>query len=108
MTRSVGTARGYADLPQRRKEFFFSYWLTRVSSSSYRLGTSESRCSDRFQSDTSTRRWRRRSVHEAQLLTYLRLTNSPAGLLMNFTVAKLADGVTRRMNARKVGPDGNE
>ena len=46
------------------------------------------------------------SVHDAQLLTYLRLTNSPAGLLINFNVAKLTDGVKRLVNGRYVGPDG--
>ena len=40
------------------------------------------------------------TVHEAQLLTYLRLVNSPAGLLMNFNVAKLTDGVKRLINPR--------
>jgi GxxExxY protein len=45
-------------------------------------------------------------VHEAQLLTYLRLLNSPAGLLINFNVARLMDGVKRLVNARYVGPDG--
>ena len=39
-------------------------------------------------------------VHEAQLLTYLRLTGRPAGLLMNFNVPKLVDGVTRLVNPR--------
>src|SRR4051812_13891593 len=29
------------------------------------------------------------SVHDAQLLTYLRMTNSPAGLLINFNMPKL-------------------
>jgi GxxExxY protein len=37
-------------------------------------------------------------VHEAQLLTYLRLTGRPAGLLINFNVAKLIDGVRRLIN----------
>ena len=37
-------------------------------------------------------------VHQAQVLTYMRLTGSPAGLLVNFNVAKLIDGVTRLMN----------
>ena len=34
-------------------------------------------------------------VHRAQVLTYLRLTGCPAGLLINFHVAKLMDGVRR-------------
>jgi GxxExxY protein len=45
-------------------------------------------------------------VHEAQLITYLRSTNSPVGLLINFNVAKLTDGVKRLVNSRYVGPDG--
>jgi GxxExxY protein len=35
------------------------------------------------------------SVHEAQVLTYLGLTGCPAGLLINFNVPKLVDGVKR-------------
>jgi GxxExxY protein len=37
-------------------------------------------------------------VHEAQLVTYLRLTNKPVGLLMNFNVPILKDGVRRKLN----------
>jgi GxxExxY protein len=37
-------------------------------------------------------------VHEAQLLSYLRLMNKPLGLLINFNVPLLTDGVTRRIN----------
>ena len=37
-------------------------------------------------------------VHKAQLLTYMRLTNKPAGLLINFNVARLMDGVSRLLN----------
>ena len=37
-------------------------------------------------------------VHEAQVLTYLRLTDCPLGLLINFNVAKLTDGVKRFIN----------
>ena len=40
------------------------------------------------------------SVHDAQLLTYLRPVNAPAGLLINFNVPKLMDGVKRIMNSR--------
>ena len=36
-------------------------------------------------------------IHEAQLLTYLRLTNSWLGLLMNFNVPVLKDGIKRRV-----------
>jgi GxxExxY protein len=34
-------------------------------------------------------------VHEAQLLTYLRLSNLHVGLLMNFNVPVLRDGIKR-------------
>ena len=34
-------------------------------------------------------------IHEAQLLTYLRLTKAPVGLLINFCVPVLKDGLKR-------------
>ena len=34
-------------------------------------------------------------VHEAQTLTYMKLTNCPAGLVINFSLPKLMDGVSR-------------
>ena len=37
-------------------------------------------------------------VHGAQLLSYLRHTGKPLGLLMNFNVTALADGITRIKN----------
>jgi GxxExxY protein len=37
-------------------------------------------------------------VHRAQVLTYLRLTSCPLGLLINFNEAKLVDGVHRIVN----------
>jgi GxxExxY protein len=37
------------------------------------------------------------SVHEAQLLTYLRLTGKHVGLLINFNVAVLHRGIIRRV-----------
>jgi GxxExxY protein len=37
-------------------------------------------------------------IHEAQLLSYLRLGNWQVGLLINFNVAILKDGITRRVN----------
>lgn len=43
------------------------------------------------------------AVHEAQVLTYLRLNNNPVGLLINFNVAKLTDGVRRLLNPKYVG-----
>lgn len=36
-------------------------------------------------------------VHEAQLLTYMRLTNKPVGLIINFNVAVLKNGIVRRV-----------
>lgn len=36
-------------------------------------------------------------IHEAQLLTYLKLTNLSVGLLINFNVPVLLDGVKRRV-----------
>ena len=34
-------------------------------------------------------------IHKAQLLTYLRLSNRRLGLLINFNVTRIRDGVTR-------------
>ena len=34
-------------------------------------------------------------IHQAQLLTYMRLANIPLGLLINFNVTKLQNGVKR-------------
>jgi GxxExxY protein len=41
------------------------------------------------------------TVHQSQVLTYMRLTQCPAGLLINFNVAKLIDGVKRLVNTRR-------
>jgi GxxExxY protein len=35
------------------------------------------------------------SIHEAQLLTYLKLSGLPVGLLINFNVAVVKDGIRR-------------
>ena len=40
------------------------------------------------------------AVYQAQTLTYMRLTECPAGLLINFNVPKLMDGVKRLINPR--------
>ncbi len=37
------------------------------------------------------------ALHEAQLLTYLRLTECRIGLLINFNTVSLTDGITRRV-----------
>ncbi len=36
-------------------------------------------------------------VHEAQLLTYLRLSGAKVGLILNFHVAAMRDGIKRRV-----------
>ena len=36
-------------------------------------------------------------VHEAQLLTYMKLAHKPVGLLINFNVALLKNGIVRRV-----------
>ena len=40
-------------------------------------------------------------VHKKQLLTYLRLTDTRLGLLINFNVAVIKDGITRIVNGLK-------
>lgn len=37
-------------------------------------------------------------IHEAQLISYLRLTKLPVGLLINFNVKLLTKGIVRRAN----------
>ena len=37
-------------------------------------------------------------IHEAQIITYLRLTGKPFGLLINFNVPLLKDGIRRFLN----------
>jgi GxxExxY protein len=43
-------------------------------------------------------------VHEAQLLTYLRLSNCAVGLLLNFNTNLLKDGLRRFVNTSSPGP----
>jgi GxxExxY protein len=38
------------------------------------------------------------SIHKAQVLTYLKLTGAPIGLLINFHVPVLKDGIRRLVN----------
>lgn len=40
-------------------------------------------------------------VHTSQVLTYLRITGCPAGLLINFNVPRLMDGVKRVLLTRR-------
>jgi GxxExxY protein len=42
-------------------------------------------------------------IHQAQLLTYLKLTGCPAGLLLNFNVPLMKQGIRRMLNP-KPGP----
>jgi GxxExxY protein len=37
-------------------------------------------------------------VHKAQWVTYLKLTRCPVGLLLNFNVPVMKDGITRLLN----------
>jgi GxxExxY protein len=39
-------------------------------------------------------------VHEAQLLSYMRLSGIPVGLLINFHVARLRDGIKRMVDGK--------
>ena len=41
-------------------------------------------------------------VHEAQLLTYLKLTGMPVGLLLNFNVPHMKDGIKRKIYTKGV------
>jgi len=42
-----------------------------------------------------------KDIHKKQLLTYLKLTNKPLGLLINFNEILLKDGITRIINEPK-------
>jgi hypothetical protein len=42
-------------------------------------------------------------AHSSQVLTYMRLTSCPAGLLINFNVFRLIDGVKRLINPQVFG-----
>ena len=39
-------------------------------------------------------------IHEVQVVTYLKLTGKAIGLLINFNVPVLKDGIKRKINAR--------
>jgi len=40
-------------------------------------------------------------IHKAQLLTYLRLADMPVGLLLNFNVVHMREGISRILNTRR-------
>jgi len=42
------------------------------------------------------------AIHEAQLLTYLRLAQKDVGLLLNFNEVHLRDGIVRRANTKLI------
>jgi len=44
-------------------------------------------------------------IHKAQLLTYLRLANKPIGVLLNFNVIQMRDGIRRILNKDIVLPN---
>jgi GxxExxY protein len=44
------------------------------------------------------------SIHEAQMLTYLRIAGLETGLLINFNVPVLKDGVRRILNRKVMAP----
>ena len=41
-------------------------------------------------------------IHEAQLITYLRLTNLPVGLLLNFNTDVLENGIRRLVHSHRL------
>ena len=43
-------------------------------------------------------------IHEAQLLSYLKLSNKQVGLLLNFNVLRLKEGITRVVNGFERSP----
>lgn len=42
-------------------------------------------------------------VHEAQLLTQLKMAGKPVGLLLNFNVPVMKDGIARKLNRAAMG-----
>ncbi|MGH6787522.1 MAG: GxxExxY protein [Burkholderiales bacterium] len=43
-------------------------------------------------------------IHAKQLLTYLRLTKQPVGLLMNFSALTMKEGIVRLVNDHRAEP----
>ncbi|HEX3972551.1 MAG TPA: GxxExxY protein, partial [Stellaceae bacterium] len=41
-------------------------------------------------------------IHDAQLITYLRLTDLPVGLLLNFNTNVLKNGIRRLVNSHRL------
>jgi GxxExxY protein len=46
-------------------------------------------------------------VHRAQVINYLKLTGLPVGLLMNFNVALMKDGIRRLVHPDFYGKEGD-
>jgi GxxExxY protein len=44
-------------------------------------------------------------IHSAQLITYLKLTRCPVGLLLNFNVTALHEGIRRKENPERLQVD---
>jgi GxxExxY protein len=44
------------------------------------------------------------ATHEAQLLTYLRMSGCQVGLLLNFNAVRLKDGLRRRVRSQQDEP----
>jgi len=42
------------------------------------------------------------AIHQAQLLSYLKLSEKRLGLLINFNVVRLKDGIKRLVNACEI------
>ncbi|VAW59094.1 hypothetical protein MNBD_GAMMA08-1888 [hydrothermal vent metagenome] len=40
-------------------------------------------------------------IHEAQIMTYLRLSKKTTGLILNFNVSRMKDGIKRYINNKK-------
>ena len=47
-------------------------------------------------------------VHRAQILSYLKLSGKSIGLLINFNVSPLKDGIKRFVNGTQEGSDGGQ
>lgn len=46
-------------------------------------------------------------IHKAQVISYLKLSGKPLGLLLNFNVLHMRDGISRLMNTREAAAHGS-